>query len=135
MLSFLSPKKFGVCLIPRLGIEGAQKLNRSCASSVHRKFYIDEENMYKKPKTCPQSPKTEFVIFPSIGNFTCSKKKYYFGGQKGENKPSEPKNGIWGPKSVRLCAGADWPYNEVGKIPRGPFRLGAPRPIGGPSAS
>jgi hypothetical protein len=30
-----------------------------------------------------------------IGNFTWSKKKYTFGGQKSENKPSEPKNGIW----------------------------------------
>jgi hypothetical protein len=27
---------------------------------------------------------------------------------------------------------ADWPYNEVGKIPRGPSRLGAPKAIGGP---
>jgi hypothetical protein len=33
-----------------------------------------------------------------------------------------------------LKAGADWPYNEVGKIPRG-SRLGAPKAIGGPSAS
>jgi hypothetical protein len=23
--------------------------------------------------------------------------KTYYGGQKGKNKPSEPKNGIWGP--------------------------------------
>jgi hypothetical protein len=46
--------------------------------------------------------KTEFgaqneygcVIYPSIGNFTRIKKKYSFGGQKGENKPSKPKNGI-----------------------------------------
>jgi hypothetical protein len=37
------------------------------------------------------------VIYPSIENFTWSKKKYTFGGQKGENKPLEPKNGIWGP--------------------------------------
>jgi hypothetical protein len=52
-----------------------------------------------------QSPKTEFgaqnqygrVIFPSIRNFTYIKKKYTFGGQKDENKPSKPKNGIWGP--------------------------------------
>jgi hypothetical protein len=56
----------------------------------------------------PQSPKTEFgaqnqygrVINPSIGNFTWSKKKHTFGGQKDANRPSEPKNGIWGPKSV-----------------------------------
>jgi hypothetical protein len=32
------------------------------------------------------------VIYPSIGNFTGTKKKYIFGVQKGENKPSEPKN-------------------------------------------
>jgi hypothetical protein len=34
-----------------------------------------------------------------------------------------------------ILAGADWPYNEVGKITRGPSRLGAPKAIGGPSAS
>jgi hypothetical protein len=58
-----------------------------------------------------QSPKTEFgaqnqygrVIYPSIGNFTWSKKKYTFGGQNGYNRPPEPKTGIWGPKSVWLC--------------------------------
>jgi hypothetical protein len=31
----------------------------------------------------------------SIGNFIWSRKKYAFGGQKGENKPSEPKNRNW----------------------------------------
>jgi hypothetical protein len=33
------------------------------------------------------------------------KKKYTFGGgaYKGENKPSEPKKRIWGPKSVWSC--------------------------------
>jgi hypothetical protein len=31
--------------------------------------------------------------------------------------------------------GADWPYNEVGKIPRGPSSLGTPKAIGGPPAS
>jgi hypothetical protein len=31
------------------------------------------------------------------------KKIYAFRGQKGKNKPSKPKNGIWGPKSVRSC--------------------------------
>jgi hypothetical protein len=30
-------------------------------------------------------------------------KKYTFGGQKGKNRPSEPKHGIWGPKSVWSC--------------------------------
>jgi hypothetical protein len=52
-------------------------------------------------KITGQSPTTEFgaqnqygrVTYPSIGNFTWSKKKYIFGGQKGENKASEPKNG------------------------------------------
>jgi hypothetical protein len=47
-------------------------------------------------------PKTEFgarnqydrVTYPSIEDFTWSKKIYTFGGQKGENKPSEPKKGI-----------------------------------------
>jgi hypothetical protein len=40
------------------------------------------------------------LIYPSIGNFNWSKKKYTFEGQKGEKKP---KNGIWGPKSVWAC--------------------------------
>jgi hypothetical protein len=60
----------------------------------------------KKAKIGPQSPKTEFgaqnqygrVIYPWIASFTWSKKKYTFGGQKGENRLPEPKNGIWGPK-------------------------------------
>jgi hypothetical protein len=62
----------------------------------------------KKAKIGPQSPKTEFgaqnqygrVIHLSIGNCTYIKKTYTFGDQKGENRPPEPKNGIWGPKSV-----------------------------------
>jgi hypothetical protein len=65
----------------------------------------------KTAKIGLQSPKTEFgalnqygrVIYPSIGNFTWSKKIYTFGGQKGENRPSEPKNGIWGPISIWSC--------------------------------
>jgi hypothetical protein len=56
----------------------------------------------KKAKIDPQSPKTLGVQIPkvvwscdiSIGNFTWNKKKYTFGDQKAENKPSEPKNGI-----------------------------------------
>jgi hypothetical protein len=60
----------------------------------------------KKAKIGLQSPKTEFgaqnqygrVIHPSIGNFTWSKKKYTFGGQKGKNKVSEPENGTQAPK-------------------------------------
>jgi hypothetical protein len=30
-------------------------------------------------------------------------KEYTFGGQKGKNKPSEPKYEIWGPKSIWPC--------------------------------
>jgi hypothetical protein len=36
------------------------------------------------------------------GIFHGARKKTFWG-QKGENKPSEPKNGIWGPKSVWSC--------------------------------
>jgi hypothetical protein len=43
------------------------------------------------------------VIYLSIGNFISSMKKYTFRVKKGENKPSEPKNGIWAPKSVWSC--------------------------------
>jgi hypothetical protein len=31
------------------------------------------------------------------------------------------------PGHIGSKAGADWPYNEVGKIPRGPSSLGAPQ--------
>jgi hypothetical protein len=31
------------------------------------------------------------------------KKIYTFRGQKGENRPPEPKNGIWGPTSIWSC--------------------------------
>jgi hypothetical protein len=59
----------------------------------------------------PQSLKMEFgaqnqygrVIYPSIGKFIWSKKKFSFGGQNGENRPPEPKNRIWGPKSIWSC--------------------------------
>jgi hypothetical protein len=52
-----------------------------------------------------KSSKTEFglqnrfglVIYPSIGNYIWSKKKYTLGGQKGKKKPSEPINGILAP--------------------------------------
>jgi hypothetical protein len=40
------------------------------------------------------------VTYSSIGNVTWSKKKYACGGQKAENKLSELKNRIWGPKSI-----------------------------------
>jgi hypothetical protein len=40
------------------------------------------------------------VTYPKIGNFVEMKQKYIVRGQKGENKPSEPKNGIGAPKLV-----------------------------------
>jgi hypothetical protein len=40
----------------------------------------------------------DHVFYLSIGNFTWSKKKYIFGGKKSDNKPTEPKNKIFGPK-------------------------------------
>jgi hypothetical protein len=57
------------------------------------------------------SPKTEFrlqnqygrAIYPAIGNFAWNKKKYTVEGQKGENKPSEPKNGIGAKKPLWSC--------------------------------
>jgi hypothetical protein len=55
----------------------------------------------KKAKIGPQSSKTEFgfqnqygrVIYSLIGNFTWSKKKYAFGGQKGKKGK---KSTAWG---------------------------------------
>jgi hypothetical protein len=83
---------------------------------IHRSGILHGARKYillgvKKAKIDPQSPKTEFgaqnlygrVIYPSIENFTWNKKKYTFGGQKGENRPAEPTNGIWGPKSIWSC--------------------------------
>jgi hypothetical protein len=73
-------------------IQEAQKLNRSCDLSIDRKFCIDEVIVYvTESKISHQSPKTEFgaqtqygrVIYLSIENITCSKKKYTFVGQKG----------------------------------------------------
>jgi hypothetical protein len=43
------------------------------------------------------------VIYPPIGIFPWNMKKYTFGGQKGKNRPPEPKNGIGGLKSVWSC--------------------------------
>jgi hypothetical protein len=37
------------------------------------------------------------VIYPLIGNLKEERKNIILGGQKGENKPSSPKNGIWIP--------------------------------------
>jgi hypothetical protein len=61
----------------------------------------------KKAKISLKSPKTEFgaqnqygrATYPSIGNFTWSKKIYTFRGQKGQNRRPEPKNRIWGTNS------------------------------------
>jgi hypothetical protein len=96
MLSVLSPK---------LGTRGSKMkkvmwpISRLEILYRWRKYIL---SWVGKPKQGPQSPKTELgaqnsygdVIHPSIGNFTCSKKKYSLGGQKGVKKPSEPKNGI-----------------------------------------
>jgi hypothetical protein len=38
------------------------------------------------------------VTYLSTGHFTWSKKKYTSGGQKGEKKAAEPKNGTKAPK-------------------------------------
>jgi hypothetical protein len=61
----------------------------------------------KKATKSPQSPETKFeaqnqygrVTNPSIGNFTWSKEKYTFGGQKG--KRAQKRNS--GPKSIWSC--------------------------------
>jgi hypothetical protein len=59
----------------------------------------------KRTKISLQSPKTEFGAQNQndLVNFTGSKKKCTFGGQKGDKKPSENKNGIWGTKSILSC--------------------------------
>jgi hypothetical protein len=95
---------------PKNGIWGPKSV-WLCDFSIDREFYKKREKIYfgvKKTKIGPQSPKTEFgapdqfgrVIYPSIRNFTRSKKKYTFRGQKCGNIPLEPNKRIWGPKSV-----------------------------------
>jgi hypothetical protein len=64
MLSVLSPKKFGIRRIPRLGTGRLKN---------------------------------------EISHVTHHSKIYTFRGQKGKNRTLEPKNGIWGPKSVWSC--------------------------------
>jgi hypothetical protein len=69
-------------------------------TNFSKKIYTFKGQKGKNTKNTT-SPKTAFgaqnqygrVIYPSIGNFTCSKKKYTLGDQKGENEPSdsEPK--------------------------------------------
>jgi hypothetical protein len=56
------------------------------------------ENKPSEPKNEIRGPKSVWS-FPSFENFTRSKKKYTFGGQKGENKPS-PKT-EFGPQKIK----------------------------------
>jgi 5-hydroxyisourate hydrolase-like protein (transthyretin family) len=66
----------------------------------------------KKVKISLQSTKTEFgaqnkygrVIYPSIENFTCSKKKYTFGGQKGEYFRAQKQNFNLKILEINFCA-------------------------------
>jgi hypothetical protein len=59
----------------------------------------------RKPRLGTERLKNEIghVTHQSIGNFIQMKKIYTFGGQKVKNRPPEPKNQIWGPKSVWSC--------------------------------
>jgi hypothetical protein len=89
---------------PKNGIWG----QKSCDTGI-----LDgaRKNIILGLKKTEKSPKTEFgaqnqygrVIYPSIGNFTWTTKKHTYRGQKRKNKPSEAKNGIWGPKSIWSC--------------------------------
>jgi hypothetical protein len=64
----------------------------------------------KKLKISLQSQNPEFgaqnqydrVLYPSIGNFTCSKKKYTIQGRKSENKLPEPIKQNLGPKTSKI---------------------------------
>jgi hypothetical protein len=77
----------------------------------------------KKAKIGPQSSKTEFgfqnqygrVIY-SIGNFTWSKKKYAFGGQKGKKGKKGKKFTTWG-NAPR--GNSPWGNSLRGNSPRG----------------
>jgi hypothetical protein len=97
-ISFQNPKT-------ELGLQNQKDLQSHQSYPQTRQTDQSIENL--KTKISLQSPKTEFglqnqygrVTYPSIGHFTWSKKKYTFEGQKGKKKSSEPKNGIWAPKS------------------------------------
>jgi hypothetical protein len=43
------------------------------------------------------------IVVPLVYFYFLFMKKYTFGGLKGKNRPPEPKNGIWGLKSVWSC--------------------------------
>jgi hypothetical protein len=112
MLGVLSPKKFGIRRVSRLTDHSeAQKWNRSCdPSKILHRWRKYKLLGVKKAKIEPQSPKTEFeekismiVWYIYRSGILHGSRKNIFGGQKGENKPLEPKNGIWSPKSVWSC--------------------------------
>jgi hypothetical protein len=44
----------------------------------------------------------EFGLQNQYGRVIHRLRKYIFGSQKGENRPSEPKNGFYAPKSVHI---------------------------------
>jgi hypothetical protein len=70
-------------------------IHRSKTLHGVKKIYFWEQKFKNKPS----EPKNRFgaqnqyvcVIYPSIGNYIWSKKKYTSGGQKGKNKPSKLK--------------------------------------------
>jgi hypothetical protein len=57
------------------------------------------------------------VIYPSIGNFILSKKRHTSGGQKGENKPLKPKNGIMEQKNIDFWGSSENNPSEQCVIP------------------
>jgi hypothetical protein len=71
----------------------------------NQEFYREHGKIYfwwsKRWKKSLQSPKSVCSCDISIDRkFYMENEKIYFWGQKGENKLSVPKNGIWGPKSI-----------------------------------
>jgi hypothetical protein len=89
---------------------GTGRLKNEIVNVISRSeiLYRCRKYKYLGVKTATIRNKTKFgtqnqygrVIYPSIGNFKWSKKKYTFEGKKCGNKLLEPKNGIWSPESI-----------------------------------
>jgi hypothetical protein len=104
----LHPEKFKIVFKIVFKIDehwGAQKWSRSC-----RPISRTEILYIWRKRISLQSPKTEFglynhyghVIYPSLRNFLWKTQNCTVGGQKSENKPSEPKNEIRAKKSINI---------------------------------
>jgi hypothetical protein len=97
---------------PKNGIWGPKSV-WSCDISIDREFYMEQQKTYfqgskrkkislQKRNLGPKISMVEWNIHRS-GILHGTKLNIHLEVKKGENKSSEPKNGIWGQKSVSSC--------------------------------